>query len=187
MQTMGWESRCPEDTHRNLHHDAWSQKDDATAHSLTLAEGKFRPCRACSATPSSRTKHECPVFFQPCLMRVLVPPKVQQPSVARFLRCNDPDPATGGGRALSLQAGGGSTPQKSAKGPRLARDMARSKSTKPDKPETRHGADSPGAAGPDCKSKPESWHGCCLVRKTKGQQSYVLTPDVHVPGPRNCV
>ena len=87
---------------RNLQHDAGTKKDDATAHSLTLAEGKFRPCRACSATPSSRTKHQCPVLFQLCLMRSLVTSQVQQPSVAQLLRCHGPDPATGDGRTFSV-------------------------------------------------------------------------------------
>ena len=53
----------------SLHPDIACLRKDAVAQSITLCEGKQRPCGACGARPLHRTQHRCRVLYQLCLLR----------------------------------------------------------------------------------------------------------------------
>ena len=56
---------------RTKHTREWLHSSEATSRSLTLIEGRTRPCGACGSTCDPKTTHRCQVLFQLCLMDIM--------------------------------------------------------------------------------------------------------------------
>ena len=101
---MQWVAASPAGMKNHLkraHPTEWQHAADASALSLSLMEGKHRPCKACGKSPAPASQHKRLILFQLCMLRKLYGTTSQDNDQA-----SHGDHERGGGDPQLLQASG---------------------------------------------------------------------------------